>query len=183
MELPYERVIRLHKTISGERKPIRTVRVDFLCPLADIPRTIAINYTLHRIGRYDHDPTRCYNCQDWGHISKTCRVKSKKCAKCAGNHDTSECNSRVEDMKCANCQGPHPSYSRDCPSCKLAKQVDVLARTEKLSYAAATRRIKAASSATATTLTEAPAAPNANTSPLLQQQKSPHPVTVHILTL
>ena len=114
-------------------------------------------------------------------MSKICRTTHKVCAKCAGEHDTSECTTRAEDMKCANCLGPHPTYSKDCPYYKIAKQVDVLARTEKLSYAAATRRIKAASSAPATAPTGAPVAPNVNASPLAQQQKTSYPATtIHV---
>ena len=120
--LPYERVIRLHRTIDGKRTPIRTVRVDFLCPAAAIPHTIAINYTRHRIGIYEHAPVQCYNCQDWGHMSKSCRATRPVCAKCAGEHDTSKCTLRAGNMKCANCNGPHPTYSKDCPHYKLAKQ-------------------------------------------------------------
>lgn len=57
--------------------------------------------------------TQCYNCQMYGHGADHCNVKTF-CAKCAGAHKTSLCDSPV--TKCANCNGQHSSYAADCPS-------------------------------------------------------------------
>ncbi len=63
---------------------------------------------------------RCYNCQRFGHISKTCRHLSK-CRVCAEHHDnhTPTC---CGQPKCVNCEGKHPSYSIQCPTFKLVVQ-------------------------------------------------------------
>lgn len=45
---------------------------------------------------------RCYNCQKFGHMQSNCPTPdSKVCARCGGNHDTSDCKSSV--LKCVNC--------------------------------------------------------------------------------
>ena len=55
-------------------------------------------------------PTRCYNCQEFGHIAVLCK-KDKKCEYCAEEH-TGSCTS---DLKCVNCGNHHPSSSISCP--------------------------------------------------------------------
>lgn len=57
--------------------------------------------------------TQCHNCQMYGHGSSRCRVKTF-CAKCAGNHNTTDCKESV--VKCANCNGSHKSTDENCPS-------------------------------------------------------------------
>lgn len=57
--------------------------------------------------------TQCHNCQMFGHGSSRCRVKTF-CAKCAGNHNTTDCNETA--VKCANCNGSHKSTDDKCPS-------------------------------------------------------------------
>ncbi len=63
---------------------------------------------------------RCYNCQHFGHISKTCKHISL-CKVCSEHHDnhTQVC---CAQPKCVNCGGHHPSYSVQCPTFKLVVQ-------------------------------------------------------------
>ena len=49
--------------------------------------------------------TRCYNCQCFEHIAKTCNRLPKR-GKCSEGHATSDCIEQAE-MKCANCQLNH----------------------------------------------------------------------------
>ena len=55
-------------------------------------------------------PTRCFNCQEYGHVACLCK-KEKKCEKCAENH-TGKCET---SNKCVNCGDCHPSSSLACP--------------------------------------------------------------------
>ncbi|MEW8546768.1 MAG: hypothetical protein AB2693_24905 [Candidatus Thiodiazotropha sp.] len=55
-------------------------------------------------------PTRCYNCQEFGHIAVLCK-KETKCEYCAEGH-RGACSS---DRKCVNCGNNHPSSSISCP--------------------------------------------------------------------
>lgn len=68
-------------------------------------------------------PTRCFNCQTYGHGSKWCYLKTR-CNICAGEHKSNDCpdlekfNNADKNtvLKCANCQGNHPSSFINCPA-------------------------------------------------------------------
>ena len=55
-------------------------------------------------------PTRCYNCQSFGHIAKAC-MKGKKCERCSESHEGT-CSVAV---KCANCGLSHKASYKQCP--------------------------------------------------------------------
>ena len=55
-------------------------------------------------------PTRCYNCQGFGHIAKAC-TKEKKCEKCSESHEGS-CSGV---NRCANCGLCHKASYKKCP--------------------------------------------------------------------
>ena len=66
--------------------------------------------------------TQCYHCQSFNHIASKCPNinDSPVCCKCAGDHNTKDCNSNRE--KCNNCSKAklksshnHKSNSYDCP--------------------------------------------------------------------
>ena len=57
-------------------------------------------------------PTRCFNCNAFGHTASNCKGKTV-CGKCADGHKTSECSFTTK--KCKNCLGAHASYDRNCP--------------------------------------------------------------------
>ena len=54
---------------------------------------------------------RCYKCQHFGHIAKTC-VDRQSCANCGEEHDSMVCTAK--SYKCANCGGSHSAYSSHC---------------------------------------------------------------------
>ena len=51
------------------------------------------------------------------------KVQNETECKCTGYHDARECSVHIEDIKCTNWQGLQPSYSKDCPRFKFAKEV------------------------------------------------------------
>ena len=55
---------------------------------------------------------RCYNCQVFGHVAKTCK-NPPKCGKCANQHQTGDCE-EGNAMKCANCQLNHAANDPFC---------------------------------------------------------------------
>ncbi len=68
---------------------------------------------------YIPDPTRCYKCQNYGHMQKDCH-RGIRCALCSLNHSTEECRKKLEKneevtKKCANCGGKHASGAMSCP--------------------------------------------------------------------
>ena len=67
-----------------------------------------------------------------GHVASNCKSNQYVCAKCTGDHKTTDCQS--ETVKCVNCLNAiekfnlnvctdHPSYSSTCPTMldKLSK--------------------------------------------------------------
>lgn len=57
-------------------------------------------------------PTRCYNCQKFGHTANFC-LHNSVCTICATpGHNNTACS---KPKKCANCGGSHTSADRECP--------------------------------------------------------------------
>ena len=65
---------------------------------------------------------RCQRCQSHGHKKDSCKLDHFTCAKCAGNHSTTECTSDIQ--KCINCFNDanhkdgcmsHSADSNHCP--------------------------------------------------------------------
>lgn len=62
--------------------------------------------------------TQCYNCQQYGHVSRNCG-QPYKCVKCDQNHQYGQCQKMEEAPPvCANCHGPHTASFRGCPEAK-----------------------------------------------------------------
>lgn len=79
-------------------------------------------------------PMRCYKCQQYGHLSKTCKGKDR-CSKCGDEgHGFKECNSKEKDA-CANCkkdgkEHKHRVDSKMCPHFDKAFAVEI----ERIDY-------------------------------------------------
>ena len=58
-------------------------------------------------------PTRCFNCQKFGHIKANC-IKKTTCQTCAEDHNSTKCT--ASHNKCANCNLDHPAHSKLCPT-------------------------------------------------------------------
>ena len=74
----------------------------------DVRRTVHENHDKLKLewGWYDvrdrYHVLTCSHCQGYGHMEKQCKKSEAAiCGKCAGNHNTKNCNSEVE--KCINC--------------------------------------------------------------------------------
>ena len=57
---------------------------------------------------------QCYRCQGYGHKATVC-TKAAKCGKCAGEHETRECNTENPKPRCIHCNGEHPAWHTQCP--------------------------------------------------------------------
>ena len=113
-EAKARRFIRKDSTI------LNTVKIDFRSHKdmeAAVRDGLFLNDQFFRACEFKEDVkipiVRCYNCQKFGHIAKTCR-SPPKCSNCSGPHSTSECDN-TKDRKCANCQSNH--YAND-PNCE-----------------------------------------------------------------
>jgi hypothetical protein len=74
-----------------------------------------------RVGvfRDEAEPTRCFNCNLFGHFASACQNASA-CGHCAGSHETRSCTDK-EKKACAACKADgHSSFDRGCPTFKTA---------------------------------------------------------------
>lgn len=53
--------------------------------------------------------TRCYKCCGFGHVAERCTNKLA-CAKCSGEHKTSECDKNKNSAQCVNCKTMNDKY-------------------------------------------------------------------------
>ena len=61
------------------------------------------------------EPMRCAKCQHYSHIAKDCLSHTDRCANCAEEHKTSECQTPYI-QRCIPCEAnDHASWNRDCP--------------------------------------------------------------------
>lgn len=86
-----------------------------------IPGRIYLGFTSHPVEEYLGPALRCYNCQRFGHMAKSCR-STRRCKICSEDHDHKECKS-VLQPKCANCAGNHAASYSGCPQNKAAAQM------------------------------------------------------------
>ncbi|GJQ87700.1 hypothetical protein Trydic_g22025 [Trypoxylus dichotomus] len=67
--------------------------------------------------------TQCHRCQLYGHGQRNCHAAAV-CVKCAGPHQTAECNKpREAPAKCALCKRPHTANYGGCPKAPRPNQV------------------------------------------------------------
>jgi hypothetical protein len=69
------------------------------------------------------EPRRCLKCQKFGHYVPDCKADKDICARCSGQHRTSECKvTSTTEFSCSNCLGEnrkgHGAADRNCPAFK-----------------------------------------------------------------
>lgn len=67
------------------------------------------------------DIRRCFQCQSFGHSSKTCTI-NPKCPKCSGDHEIDDCKSEVS--KCVNCDSSNRELNMNLPTDHFAWSID-----------------------------------------------------------
>ena len=75
--------------------------------------------TIYVVRPFVAAPTRCYNCQRYGHQARSCLAKAR-CSLCTEQHHTQVCidkrtNNQPIEIKCANCGGQHTAANKSCP--------------------------------------------------------------------
>lgn len=80
-------------------------------PNSERPEKINLGFTRHVVADYTESPPRCFKCQRYGHVAKSCRGE-QRCKRCGGPHDFMNCK---RDVTCANCGGDHPASYSGCP--------------------------------------------------------------------
>ena len=74
--------------------------------------SLTVNHYNCIVARKYTNVLRCYNCQQFGHISRLCKNQSC-CINCSDCHNSGEYCQRPP--RCANCQGRHKASDRSCP--------------------------------------------------------------------
>jgi hypothetical protein len=64
------------------------------------------------IEHYQIDKKRCYRCQRFGHLARSCKERAR-CGHCSGDHERRNCPPGVRP-KCLDCYGAHPTGDRNC---------------------------------------------------------------------
>ena len=61
---------------------------------------------------------RCFNCQRFGHQSKSCKSKTQVCGHCSKTQLACDCpsNNKPDFFKCSNYSGTHHTGYRSCPA-------------------------------------------------------------------
>ena len=106
---------------NGELKNTNTIVLTFARPT--VPKNIKVAYMVVRVEVYIPNPMMCHKCQHFGHVAKFCRSKDYICANCGGR----ECGPDHKECKnstcCPHCSEKHTSFSKDCKTWKLEKEV------------------------------------------------------------
>ena len=99
-------------------KPNPLIRLRFRGLL--LPHRVCCGYMSVQVRPWIPPPRQCRKCWMYGHGDKTCRNKKVWCGRCAGHHDTDECQS--SQLHCTQCGEGHESWNRDCGMRKQAME-------------------------------------------------------------
>ena len=125
--------------VKRERQFVSTGRYILTCDTPLPPREIKVGFILCRTEIYIPNPTRCFQCQRFGHSKKFCR-RSPVCANCgAEDHIEDDCQN---EPCCYNCQGPHPVYARGCPAWQKERAILKIKYETNISFPEARRRVE-----------------------------------------
>ena len=103
------------------------------------PAEVTIGYLKFSTKKYNPPPTRCYQCNHYGHISKHCRSKPT-CTKCGSrDHDYDSCSN---NKRCINCHGNHSAGYAGCAVYKEEAKIQVLRVQQNLTYREARQRLR-----------------------------------------
>ena len=102
--------------------------------LGEAPFSVKIGFLSFKTKVYIPNPTRCYQCNKYGHVAQNCRG-SLSCPKCGGPHNFTDCS--VEDLKCSNCGGSHSASDKSCPTFLKNKDIVIIKHQNRIPYSEA----------------------------------------------
>ena len=128
---------------SGTYDPTPTLVLTFNTSVP--PDRIRIRAGLsERVRPYVPLPRRCYKCQQYGHVTKTCRKEQEICGRCgtacSETHATATCQ---RPFHCLHCDEPHSTSSKTCPRYIMEKEIIALKVKERLTFKEARHRVLA----------------------------------------
>lgn len=91
-----------------------------------LPENVTLDYTKCKVAPLFKKVVQCSKCLIFGHFATQCRSKRFRCERCAGNHESSTCES--EDLPtciyCENPKMPHKSTDKKCPRFLLENNIN-----------------------------------------------------------
>lgn len=106
-----------------------------------LPIKVKLGFMSFSVREYIPPPLRCFKCQRMGHVANACKGKMR-CAKCGGEHEYGKCEEGTE-IKCCNCGEGHSAAYAGCPIQQEAREIQKIKIVQNITYAEATRKIKA----------------------------------------
>lgn len=133
------RVKRVQKTLpDGSKVDTGTFFLTFGTVV--LPKHISIGYSSFTMTPYVPNPTRCFKCQKFGHVSASCKAPNKLCVHCGKEDHVGEGQKCTNPAKCLNCDSSqHNSMSRDCPEFLYRKKIEEIKVNEQKSHFDATK--------------------------------------------
>lgn len=123
---------RFKRRVEGNLVNTYTFVITFNSPV--LPDDITAGYIFLKVRPYIPQPMRCYQCQQFGHITKFCK-REALCGVCADkvdlNHISVECKNTP---KCINCGDSHPSSSKMCSVYKKEFAIQEIKVSKNIPY-------------------------------------------------
>jgi hypothetical protein len=129
--------ITVRDRLTGQQRKTNTVILTFA--RSSPPKYVKLNdYQRVTVAAFIPNPLRCYNCQKFGHGSRSCKG-DKICGRCGEKGHSNEFCMKAEN--CANCSGNHMASSRDCPKWKQEKEIQKVKTDRGISFAEARKLV------------------------------------------
>lgn len=137
------KVKRVQKTMGdGSKHDTGTFFLTF--GTVKLPKFVTIGYSNIEIKPFVPNPTRCFKCQRFGHVSSSCKSTKKICVNCGLEEHANEGEKCGNHAKCVNCESTeHNSMSRECPEFMYRKKIEDIKVHEQKSHIDATRLLDA----------------------------------------
>ena len=135
-----EEIYRLQKfdKIKQEKLDTESIIIEYSQDI-EFPLRMFFGYRRITVKQFIPFPVRCFKCQKYGHVSKSCRG-TPKCPICSENHSYEECDK--QHVKCSNCGLNHSAGYKGCEEFLKAKKIKEFSHNNKISYAEAIKQIK-----------------------------------------
>lgn len=133
----HQNVLYASRILKGPQKiPTATVVLEF--GTEDALKEIFYGRLLYRSQPYIPHPTRCMNCNKFGHSKNSCK-DTKRCPSCATSHNAED--NCPGPIRCINCNGSHTADSHTCPAFLKLKETAKLAIESGLSVNEARKQL------------------------------------------
>lgn len=141
-ELREEGVVAVHrfqKKVDGVLTPTPSLLLTFNSLV--LPNILYSAWYVLPVKAYVPNPRRCFHCQSFGHVARSCRRLQNDlpvvCVNCGGTGHSDDCPGPV---KCYHCGEAHQASSRDCDRYKFEKEVLLIRTQERVSFPEAKKR-------------------------------------------